>query len=69
MVGKNTTSRTVSEFVTMAKKHKARLVRTQDLFQKHLKTTAPDFFCPEPVHPFRSGHLFLALEVMKALTE
>ena len=53
----------------MAKKYKARLVRTHEMFQKHLKHTAPGFFCPEPVHPFRNGHLFMALEVMKALTD
>ena len=53
----------------MARKYKARLARTHDLFQRHLKHVAPDFFCPEPVHPFRSGHLFIALEIMKALTE
>ena len=58
----------ISTVHDMAKKHKARLVRTHDLFQKHLESTAPDFFCPEPVHPFRSGHLFIALEVMKTLT-
>ena len=51
----------------MAKKYKTRLVRTHDMYQKHLKFVGPDFFCPEPVHPFRSGHLFMALEVMKAL--
>jgi len=59
----------ISTVHDMAKKHKARLARTQDLFQEHLKHTPAAFFCPEPVHPFRSGHLFIALEVMKVLTE
>jgi lysophospholipase L1-like esterase len=53
----------------MAKKYKARLVRTHHLFQRHIKHTPPGFFCPEPVHPFRNGHLFIALEAMKALTD
>lgn len=53
----------------MAKKYKTRLVRTHDMFQEQLKYVEPDFFCPEPVHPLRSGHLCMALEVMKAMTE
>ena len=52
----------------MAKKHKARLVRTQEMFQKHLKYVSPDYFGWEPIHPNRVGHLFIALEIMKALT-
>ena len=54
---------------SLARKHKTRLVKTQEMFQKHLKHVAPDFFCPEPVHPHRSGHLAIAWEVMKTLSE
>ena len=53
----------------LAKKYKTRLVRTQEMYEKHLKYVETDFFCPEPVHPFRSGHLFMALEIMKAVTD
>ena len=52
----------------MAGKYRAKRVRTHDMFQKQLRHVSPDFFCPEPVHPYRSGHLCIALEVMKVLT-
>ena len=35
---------------------------------EHLEFREADTFCPEPVHPFRSGHVCIAIEVMKALT-
>jgi len=52
----------------MAEKYGARLVRTNEMFANQLKYVSADYFCPEPVHPFRSGHVCIALEVMKALT-
>ena len=52
----------------MAEKHGARLVRTHDVFANQLNYVSADFFCPEPVHPFRSGHVCIALAVMKAVT-
>ena len=52
----------------LARKYGARLVRTHEVFQDHLKHVEPDFFCPEPVHPYRSGHLVIAWEVIKALS-
>jgi lysophospholipase L1-like esterase len=51
----------------MADKYDARLVKTHEVFQKHLEHRPADFFCPEPVHPFRSGHLVIANELYKAL--
>lgn len=44
----------------LARAHKARRVRTHELFQAALKHHPPEFFCPEPVHPFASGHLLIA---------
>jgi len=52
----------------MARKYRARLVRTHEMFQRRLKYTAPEVFCPEPVHPNRCGHLCIAWAVMRALT-
>lgn len=52
----------------MARKHRTRHLRTHGMFQRQLKYVAPEFFCAEPVHPYRSGHLCIALEVMKALS-
>ena len=52
----------------MADKHGARLVKTHDVFQDHLKLRDADTFCPEPVHPNRAGHLVIATEVLDVLT-
>jgi lysophospholipase L1-like esterase len=42
-------------------------VRYHDMFQHLLKKNAPDRFCPEPVHPNRSGHLLMAYEWLRVL--
>ncbi len=52
---------------TMAKKHNGRLVAAHAAFQRALQHHAPGVFCPEPVHPFASGHLVIATEWMKAM--
>jgi lysophospholipase L1-like esterase len=51
----------------LAKEFDARLVRTQDAFQAQLRRRPADQFCPEPVHPFASGHLVIAHELLRAL--
>jgi len=51
----------------MAEKYEARRVQTHDMFQRLIQFHPADFFCPEPVHPFRSGHLAIALETMRIL--
>jgi lysophospholipase L1-like esterase len=52
----------------MAKKHRARHVRTHRLFQELLKHHPADHFCPdEPVHPNASGHLVIAHAWLKAV--
>ena len=53
----------------MAAKYQTRLVRTHEAFQNHLKYRPADVFCPEPVHPFRSGHMVIAHEVYRVLHE
>jgi lysophospholipase L1-like esterase len=51
----------------MAEKYNARRVKTHDMFQRLLERHPADAFCPEPVHPYRSGHLAIALELAKTL--
>ncbi|UCH34448.1 MAG: SGNH/GDSL hydrolase family protein [Armatimonadota bacterium] len=53
----------------MAEKLSARLVRLQPMFERQLEFRAPDVFCPEPVHPYRTGHLLIAQEVLRVLCE
>lgn len=50
----------------MAEKCDTGLVNLQDIFQQQLKFREPDYFCPEPVQPGRSGHLVMALAVFDA---
>jgi acyl-CoA thioesterase I len=51
----------------MAKKYKTRHVKLHDMFQTQLQHTAPDRWCPEPVHPNPSGHLLMAHEWLKSV--
>lgn len=41
-------------------------VRTQDLFEEQLSFRPPDYFCPEPVHPYTSGHIVIAHGLLQA---
>ena len=52
----------------MSRKYGTRLVKTHAIFQNLLKYREPDSFCPEPVHPFLSGHLVIAEAVYDALS-
>ncbi len=51
----------------LARKHRARHVRTHSLFQQQLKHHLPDAFCPEPVHPHAAGHMVIAHGWLKAM--
>lgn len=42
-------------------------VRTHDAFQRQLQRRPAGEFCPEPVHPYSSGHMVIAHELLKAL--
>lgn len=53
----------------MAEKYDTGLVNLQDIFQRHQQFRDPDYFCPEPVHPGRSGHLIMALAVFDAWSQ
>ena len=52
----------------MSKRYRTRLVRTHDVFQRHLQYREADFFAPEPVHPYHIGHVIVAHELFKALS-
>jgi len=51
----------------LAKRHKTKRVKTHDAYQTLLKFYPADQFCPEPVHPYPSGHLVIATEWLKAV--
>ena len=51
----------------LAGKYGAVHLKTQDMFQRCLKNHEPDELCAEPVHPYRAGHLAIALELYKLL--
>mgnify|MGYP002623758509 FL=1 len=51
----------------LARKYKAKRVRTHDLFQKTLQHCPADALCPEPVHPYASGHTVIAHGWLKAM--
>lgn len=42
-------------------------VKTHEKFVVQLKYRRADAFCPEPVHPYLSGHLIIALALLEAL--
>jgi lysophospholipase L1-like esterase len=50
----------------LAREYGARHVRTHDLFQRQLRYKEPDHFCPEPVHPYFSGHIVIAHGLLEA---
>ena len=51
----------------MADKYGAKRVKLHDMFQRLLAYCPADAFCPEPVHPYRSGHVAMALEILRVL--
>lgn len=51
----------------MSEKYGTKLVRLHDLFQEHLKYRDSETFCPEPVHPNRTGHLVIAQALLDVL--
>ena len=53
----------------MAQRFQARVVRLQPMFERQLRYRPAETFCPEPVHPNRTGHLLIAQEVLRVLCE
>jgi lysophospholipase L1-like esterase len=51
----------------LAKEFGTLRVKTHDAFQEQLHHKPADHFCPEPVHPWPSGHMVIAHEVLKVL--
>lgn len=53
----------------MSEKYGAKRVKLHDMFQRLLASHPADTFCPEPVHPYRSGHVAMTLEIFRVLCE
>lgn len=51
----------------MASKHKARRVKTHQLYTEAIKYCPADQLAPEPVHPYPGGHLIMAHGWLKAM--
>jgi len=51
----------------LAKEYDAIHIRTHEKFQEQLRHKPADYFCPEPVHPYVSGHLVIAHAVLEAI--
>lgn len=53
----------------MSKKYKTRLLKTHEMFQFLLQYHESDTFCPEPVHPYLSGHMAIAENIYSTLSK
>ena len=51
----------------LAREYDAVHVRTQQMFADQLAYRAPAYFGPEPVHPYPTGHLMMAMELYRVL--
>ncbi len=51
----------------LAQEFDALHVYTHQKFQEQLRYRSPDAFCPEPVHPYLSGHVIIALALLETL--
>ena len=51
----------------MSRTYQTQLVKTHDVFSGLLEHYPAGRFCPEPVHPYRSGHLAIAYEWLKVM--
>ena len=58
----------ISVVRTMHQKYRTRLLKTHALFSRLLKYHEPDTFCPEPVHPYPTGHLAIAEAIYSTLS-
>lgn len=52
----------------MAETFGARHLKTHVLFQEHLARRESEVFCPEPIHPNRTGHLVIAEALYRLLS-
>jgi lysophospholipase L1-like esterase len=51
----------------MSERHKTGLICLHDIFAEQLKHRDAETFCPEPVHPNRSGHMVIAKALFDSL--
>jgi lysophospholipase L1-like esterase len=52
----------------MHRKYDTLLIRTHEIFQRHLRYRHPDIFCPEPVHPNQAGYTVIAEALLDILS-
>lgn len=52
----------------MSVKYDTRLINLQKVFETQLMHRDADFFCPEPVHPNRAGHIVIADALLAELS-
>lgn len=51
----------------LSRKYNTFLIKTQDIFDRHLKYMDSETFCAEPVHPNQTGHMLIANAVFNLL--
>ena len=51
----------------MSAKYDTLLVKMHEVYQLQLTFRDAEHFCPEPIHPNRTGHIVMALELLGAL--
>jgi lysophospholipase L1-like esterase len=52
----------------MSQIHGAQFINLQEMFERQLRFRPAETFCPEPVHPNRTGHLLIAQKLLTELT-
>ncbi len=63
--------RAINDYIAVvrevARRFDAVRVPMHDVFQRHLEHRPADAFCPEPVHPNRTGHMVIAHAWLRAM--
>ncbi|MCD6562791.1 MAG: SGNH/GDSL hydrolase family protein [Thermoproteales archaeon] len=57
----------ISKVEKLSEEFSTMYINLHEVFQKRIELVEPETFAPEPVHPNRTGHLLIALEVYKKL--
>jgi len=69
---RSTVLQTIGDYIAvvdeMAAKYGTYHLKTHELFARHLQHREADYFCPEPVHPNRAGHIVIAQAMMDVLS-
>ena len=65
----STTPRYIDAAKRMSERYGTRFIDLHEVFQRQQEYREPDVFCPEPVHPNRTGHLVIANAVLEGMVE